>query len=198
MGERFKSLPLCPKLSMIKHGYHLPFKRKPSPFIAKNNASSLRHKDFVEDSIKELLVNRCIEQVDTASYCCNPLTVAEGEKLRLVLDLRHVNECLEVEKFKYENLKTVAHLFEEGYYFGTFDLNQSYGTTKYFQFWVLPFGLASACYAFTKLIRPLVKKWRGAGIRCVVYLDAEISAIRSLKICQKHHTKYKMIYWPPA
>ena len=112
-------------LSMIKHGYHLTFKRKPSPFIAKNNASSLRHKDFVEDSIKELLVNRCIEQVDTASYCCNPLTVAEGEKLRLVLDLRHVNKCLEVETFKYENLKTVAHLFE-GYYFGTFDLRSGY------------------------------------------------------------------------
>ena len=41
---------------------------------------------------------------------------------------------------------------------------------------MLPFGLASACYAFTKLTRPLVKKWREQGIRCTMFLDDGIQA----------------------
>ena len=38
-------------------------------------------------------------------------------------------------------------------------------------FTVLPFVLSTACYVFTKLMRPLVRLWGGAGIRCVVYID---------------------------
>ena len=37
------------------------------------------------------------------------------------------------------------------------------GVTRYFSFQVLPFGLSSAPYIFTKCIRPLVKHWRGKG-----------------------------------
>ena len=38
-------------------------------------------------------------------------------------------------------------------------------------FRVLPFGLSTACYVFTKLLRPLVKRWRSKGFRCAVYID---------------------------
>ena len=33
------------------------------------------------------------------------------------------------------------------------------GKVCYFIFAVLPFGLLSACYAFTKLLRPLIRYW---------------------------------------
>ena len=136
--------------------------------------------------------NKCVQETQHIPYCCNPLTVAEGNKLRLVLDLRHVNKYVKQQKFKYENLATVAEMFEQGFYFGTFDLKSGYhhvpiakqdqqylgfswtfsdGSVKYFEFLVLPFGLSSACYAFTKLMKPLLKKWRGAGIRSALYLD---------------------------
>lgn len=36
---------------------------------------------------------------------------------------------------------------------------------------VLPFGLNSACWIFTKITRELVGRWRGDGIRCHHYLD---------------------------
>ena len=49
--------------------------------------------------------------------------------------------------------------------------------TKYFVFTVLPFGLSSACYLFTKLVRPLVKYWRARGLRLVVYLDDGLCAM---------------------
>ena len=38
-------------LSIIKHGYSIPFVEKPKTFFAKNNASSLKNRIFVETSI---------------------------------------------------------------------------------------------------------------------------------------------------
>ena len=52
---------------------------------------------------------------------------------------------------------------------------------SYFVFTVLPFGLATACYAFTKLMRPLVRFWRGRGLRVVLYLDDGIVATKQEK-----------------
>ena len=43
-------------------------------------------------------------------------------------------------------------------------------------FTVLPFGLCTACYLFTKLLRPLVRYWRTQGLRVVVYLDDGLGA----------------------
>ena len=42
---------------------------------------------------------------------------------------------------------------------------------EYYMFTVLPFGLATACYVFTKLLRPIVKYFHAKGIRIVVYID---------------------------
>ena len=49
----------------------------------------------------------------------------------------------------------------------------------YYVFSVLPFGLSTACYLFTKLMRPLVKYWRQQGLRIVLYLDDGIVAVQS-------------------
>ena len=47
----------------------------------------------------------------------------------------------------------------------------------FYVFTVLPFGLSSACYIFTKLVRPLVKYWRERGLRIIVYLDDGLCAM---------------------
>ena len=38
-------------------------------------------------------------------------------------------------------------------------------------FLVLPFGLTSAPYVYTKVTRQLVKKWRSEGHKVVIFLD---------------------------
>ena len=43
--------------------------------------------------------------------------------------------------------------------------------SRYFVFSVLPFGLSTAPYIFTKCIRPLEKYWRLQGIKIAVFLD---------------------------
>uniref|UniRef100_A0A7M5VC30 Reverse transcriptase domain-containing protein n=1 Tax=Clytia hemisphaerica TaxID=252671 RepID=A0A7M5VC30_9CNID len=172
---------------IIDEGYFITFKSVPPAFFAKNNKSSLDNSNFVQDAIKSLLSKGCISEVSDIPKCCNPLTVAErNSKLRLVLDLRHVNQFVDNQKFKYEDLKTFAELFDQDDFFITFDLTSGYhhvdihpehkkylgfhwlfpdGQTKYFIFNVLPFGLSSACYIFTKNMRPFIKKWRSEGIK---------------------------------
>ena len=53
-----------------------------------------------------------------------------------------------------------------GGFYGNF-----YGVIRYFLFNVLYFGLTSAPYIFTKLTRPLIKKWRGEGKTILMYID---------------------------
>ena len=115
--------------------------------------------------------------------------------LRLVIDLREVNKYLVKPKFRYEDLRSLSEVFEKGFWFFTWDLKSSYhhvdifhphqqflgfawdfeGVTRYFTFAVLPFGLSTACFCFTKLFRPLVRRWRLMSHNCFVYLDDGIS-----------------------
>lgn len=113
-------------------------------------------------------------------------------KKRLVINLRHLNRFLWKQKFKYEDLRVAMTLFEWGDCLFSFDLKSGYHHVditpahykylgfewggKFYVFTVLPFGLATACYLFTKLMRPLVRYWRGKGLRIVVYLDDGLGA----------------------
>ena len=51
-------------------------------------------------------------------------------------------------------------------------------------FSVLPFGLSSAPYIFTKLLKPLVKKWRGEGKPLVVFLDDGLGSGQSYNLAK--------------
>ena len=94
--------------------------------------------------------------------------------------------------FKYEDLRMLSDILELGFFFVTFDLESGYhhvsivknnqqllgfswqfldGIRRYFTFKVLPFGLASACYVFTKLLCPLVAHWQSMGHVSLVYID---------------------------
>ena len=68
-------------LDIIKKGYQIPFKSEPPPSYDKNNASAIRNSKFVENSIKELLVDGRIRETKTRPHNVNPLSVSEGQKL---------------------------------------------------------------------------------------------------------------------
>ena len=63
--------------NVLKHGYILPLSSTPPFFYAKNNQSSLRNQDFVEDAIENLSKGGLIKEVQERPHCVNPLTVAE-------------------------------------------------------------------------------------------------------------------------
>lgn len=112
--------------NVVKKEYQLPFASLPLAFYAKNNALNLWNREFVEKSINELLQSKCIEELSEPAFCTNPLTVAEGKKNRLVLDLCHINQHLSITKFRYENLKVIEEVFEKNYFFSTFGLKSGY------------------------------------------------------------------------
>jgi hypothetical protein len=56
---------------------------------------------------------------------------------------------------------------------------------KYYVFKVLPFGLATACFVFTKVMRQFTKRWRGMGIRVVVYIDDGLVLAHSYEGAQR-------------
>lgn len=61
--------------NIIDFGYVIPFNEFPKEFCEKNNASSLKHKDFVDEAILKLLKNKCITELKKrakilqSSYC---------------------------------------------------------------------------------------------------------------------------------
>ena len=54
------------------------------------------YEQFIDDSIKDLVADRCVKPVQEVPHVCNPLSVvcSRKGKLRLVLDLRYVNRYL--------------------------------------------------------------------------------------------------------
>lgn len=52
---------------------------------------------------------------------------------------------------------------------------------RYFVFTVLPFGLATAPFLFTKIQKALLKHWRAQGIRIFAYLGDEVGGHSSLQ-----------------
>ena len=188
-------------LSVVKGGYRIPFKDLPDSVYLKNNRSARENPTFVSSEIKSLLEKQCIVKVSEQPYVINPLTVAYNRngKPRLVLDCRHINHLLCSYKFKYEDVSVVKQLFKQGDYAFCFDLKSAYhhiqlfdlhrtycgfawteqGRTDFYTFCVLPFGLKTAGYIFSKLMRVVVAYWRSMGFRIVMFLDDGIGGDKS-------------------
>ncbi|PIO60977.1 reverse transcriptase [Teladorsagia circumcincta] len=129
----------------------------------------------------------------------HPLSVAKGKKLRLVLDLSHLNQFLHVPKIKLDDMSSILNVLPEKGFMATFDLRSGYhhvriseSHTEYlgfrwgervFKFLCLPFGLASAPFIFTKLLRSFIKVWRAQGRGLAIYIDDGIIFERSMEAC---------------
>ena len=166
----------------------------------------MRHEQFVRREIQDLLAKGYIQELSEKPYCTNPLTVAVGKKLRMVLDARHVNSYLKYCPIKYEDWSLLEQVIEQEDYFITFDYVSGYlhipifpehrkylgfayhwgDEIKYFSFNQLCFGVSSASYIFTKVNRPLVKYWRETlGIKVFLYVDDGVACFGSLHEANK-------------
>ena len=205
-----------PVLECIENGYRLPLKFLSPSHHQGNNKSTETHRQFVDEAAQSLIMNRCIKRVETEPWVCSPLSVISNSagKLRLVLNLRYLNQFLHVTKFKYEDLHVAALMFERHEYMFKFDLKSGYhhidiypehqrylgfrwdtsSNPQFYVFAVLPFGLSTACYIFTKVLRPLIRYWRGRGLKAVIYLDDGIVAVKGkdAAIEESRHVKHDL------
>ncbi len=187
-------------LNILRFGYTIPFQFEPPIMEKRNNRSALEHSDFVTSEVGKLCANGFIEKVTEKPRVVNPLTVAtNSSKSRLVLDLKNVNAFVKTQKFKIEDFRTLKPFLKRNGYMIRFDLKSGYHHVamnpsqwkylgfewqgQYYVFTVLPFGLASAPYIFTKIMRVWVKKWRAIGIPFVLYIDDGIAVLESSEAC---------------
>lgn len=189
-------------LETLRTGYKLPLIDTPVPKHFRNNKSALKNSSFVGPAIKELLQSGRVIKVDAPPKIVNPLSVSENaDKKRLILDLRFVNQHLWKEHVKFEDFRTFGNFIKKGSYMFHFDFRSGYhhidifeehwtylgfswtedGVTSYYVFVVLPFGLSTAPYIFTKVCRVLIKYWRANGIKIAIFIDDGIGAAGSLE-----------------
>jgi hypothetical protein len=196
-------------IQSIIEGYKIPFYETPKRAYFGNNNSSTAHKTFVTQSIQELLSSgRVVQTTEDHLHVISPLSVAiNKDKKRLILDLRYVNQHIYKQKIKFEDWRTAMSYFGKGTFFTKFDLKSGYhhldifpehqrflgfswpsssGETCFYMFTVLPFGLSSAPYIFTKLIRPLTQHWRAQAIHITIFLDDGVDIEDSLQTAQEH------------
>ena len=109
----------------------------------------------------------------------------------MVLDCRHVNPHLHKFKYRYEDASVAREMLKKGDFVFTFDLKSAYhhimifeehrhylgfswqnnSKIHYYVFNVLPFGLSTAGYIFSKVLREPVKYLRSTGARLLTFLD---------------------------
>ena len=184
-------------LDTLSFGYKIPFSQEPTSVFLNNNRSALGDSDFVESAIQELLRVGSIVSCTCPPDVVNPLSVSvqSSGKKRLTLDLRHVNFFVKKSKITFEDAQCMLNLIigksPSNLWAYSFDIKSGYhhveiypthqrflgfswvfnGVRKYFKFVVLPFGLSTDPYIFTKVMRPLVKHWGSQALRFVDYLD---------------------------
>lgn len=120
-------------------------------------------------------------------------------KFRPVINLKYLNEFVHYDHFKQETFKIVLDLLQEGDFLTSIDLSDAYFSIpihpdfqKYLKFYwkgvlykfvCLPFGLKSAPFVFTKVLKPVYAWFRQRNIRCSYYIDDSLNMNRDVSIC---------------
>ena len=111
----------------------------------------------------------------------------KGGKWRPVLNLQSLNQYVSRAHFKLEDIRSLKDILRPGDFMAKLDLKEAYFSVpisyqsrsflqfqwkdKLLQFTCLPFGLSSAPFVFTKLLRPVLASVRELGVRCLMYID---------------------------
>uniref|UniRef100_A0A0K0EWR9 Reverse transcriptase domain-containing protein n=1 Tax=Strongyloides venezuelensis TaxID=75913 RepID=A0A0K0EWR9_STRVS len=93
--------------------------------IGRNKFSSNKEEQFIDSEIKDLLRSNSIKEHDNPKWI-SPLIVVNSSKMRLVLDLSSLNECIRHYGFKCESMKDVTDLLEPNAYLTSIDLSAAY------------------------------------------------------------------------
>ncbi|KAM4807615.1 LOW QUALITY PROTEIN: uncharacterized protein WCC33_005133 [Rhinophrynus dorsalis] len=145
---------------------------------------------LVDNEISTLWRKRAIKHAydPRVGFVSNIFLVRKKDSgLRPVINLRTLNGCVLYRHFKMEGIHLLRDLLLPSDWMVKIDLQDAYLTVpmypssqiylrflwrnKMWQFTCLPFGLLSAPWCFTKLMKPVVAFLRSRGFRFIIYLD---------------------------
>ncbi|KHJ94801.1 reverse transcriptase [Oesophagostomum dentatum] len=169
-------------------GYTLPFRETPSltvpQYLCRHTSEAL------STALEELLEKGAIAKARKGSpvwiSTMFPIPKKDGT-WRPIINLKPLNQFLKVPHFKMEGLHLVPEIVKQGDYCAKIDMTDAYFAvniaedsrpflaffwgSEIFWFTCLPFGLATAPYIYTKLMRVIMEHLRTHGIRLISYLD---------------------------
>lgn len=182
-------------------GYQIPFTNPVQQSIEPDNPPF--SEDDMYSSMSKLInlgaISPCIEH---PGQFVSPvfLTPKSNGSFRFILNLKSLNKFVKAPHFKMEDIRTASKLVSNGAYMATIDLKEAYflvpiheSYKKYLRFRFdcqlhefncLPYGLSSAPYVFTKLLKPLLAFLRGQGHIIVAYLDDLLCIGSSSNTCE--------------
>jgi len=192
--------------SWLSHGVSIPFIATPLTFAVANHKLSRKYELFVDQELKELLKSEAIEKCSYKPMCVSPIGVVpkKNAKLRLITDLRQLNNYCAKCSFQYEDIRCLSDIIVKGDYMVTLDIKNGFHHIlvhknyrdflgfkwrgQYFRWRVLPFGLSCSPYYFGKILRPVITYLREHDIRLCAYVDDFFLAAHSDKIEQHRNT----------
>ncbi|KAM4690422.1 uncharacterized protein WCC33_017807 [Rhinophrynus dorsalis] len=202
-------------MEMVREGYVLEFQTAPPN--PRFKTSQVRNKGKIlqmRQVLQSLLLNKVIEEVPVSQkfqgfYSILFSVLKPSGKLRLILDLKDLNQSLRVQHFKMESVLSAIKLTQPQNFLSRIDLKDAFyhvlirpSHRKYlrfhilkthYQFRALPFGLATAPQIFTKLLAVAMAELRSQyQLKVVPYLDDILlispslhTAVQNTAICKR-------------
>lgn len=200
MWETITNDPIV--LEYVK-GYKIPFS---FPVVQKYNpvepSFSSTEIYYIILEIKKMLLSGAIIKCEDVpgQVISNIFLIPKSDgTFRFILNLKNLNKFVSTHHFKMEDIRTVSKLVSKYDFMANIDLKEAYffvpihsTSKKYlrfkfqnqtYEFQCLPFGLSSAPYVFTKLMRPVTTYLRNRGHLLVIYLDDVLSIDSSYECC---------------
>jgi hypothetical protein len=189
--QNWRILTRDPWILETVSGYQLELRGSPSQELRPPRPVLDTEKDKALDiELEKLKVKRAITPVhnETGSFLSPMFLVPKADgSWRPVINLRSLNQFVVARHFKMEGIRVVKGLMRLNDWMVKLDLKDAYLSVpmseqhrkflrfewhqQTWEFSCLPFGLSSAPYTFTKLLKPAVALLRKLGVRCILYLD---------------------------
>jgi len=187
-------------------GYKIPFVMEPTQSHEPFQKTFSETENYnIDLCISRLVQIGAVKEVEYNSkqFVSKIFAVPKSDgSFRLILNLKYLNEFVEVQHFKMEDTRTVCNLIEQDMFLASIDLQDAYHLIpicethqlflrfkwngKYFQYTCLPFGLTSAPRVFTKVMRPVISFLRKRGNISVQYLDDLLLLSKTLEGCKSN------------
>lgn len=177
-------------LATVASGFLIDFISPPSQSRFPPNATmNCAQRALVDLSVSALLQKGVVVETTAPGFLSGIFLIPKkipGE-WRPIINLKALNQFIVHRHFKMEGIITVRHSVRQGDWLAKLDIQDAYFTVpirpiqtdflqfrwrdKNYKFLCLLFGLSSAPWAFTKILRVVVAFLRRRGIRLVIYLD---------------------------